>query len=128
MMIFSERKEEPEREDRIAMKIIVDAYSREEQALGWYYYLENNLAFPFTVRCVRERASSPLRSGEEVEVVGLPGENECEREILVMVRFHDRPLAAPLSQLEFVRAETGGARTKEAIDDWHYWVERGYRF
>ena len=57
-----------EREQRISMEIIVDAYSPEEQALGWYYSLEDRLGFPFVARCVAERASSPLRAGDEVEV------------------------------------------------------------
>ena len=34
------------REQRIEMEIIVDAYGPEEQALGWYYYLERKLTFP----------------------------------------------------------------------------------
>ena len=28
------------REERIEMEIIVDAYNEEEQAMGWYYYLD----------------------------------------------------------------------------------------
>ena len=35
------------REQRITMEIVVDAYTAEEQALGWYYYLERTLQFPF---------------------------------------------------------------------------------
>ena len=37
------------REYRITMEIIVDAYGPEEQALGWYCYLEDKLRFPFGV-------------------------------------------------------------------------------
>jgi len=33
-----------ERENRIAEKILVDAYGPEEQAMGWYYYLEDKLS------------------------------------------------------------------------------------
>jgi hypothetical protein len=29
-----------DRENRICEEIIVDAYGPEEQAMGWYYYLE----------------------------------------------------------------------------------------
>ncbi|OQC08998.1 MAG: Calcium binding protein [Candidatus Cloacimonetes bacterium ADurb.Bin088] len=29
------------------MVIIVDAYGPEEQAMSWYYYLEEQLRFPF---------------------------------------------------------------------------------
>jgi Calcium binding len=60
------------REQRIEMEIIVDAYGPEEQALGWYYYLEENLHVPFSARCVVRRAISPLQPGDKVEVVSLP--------------------------------------------------------
>ena len=38
------------REERIHNKAIVDASGPEEQVLGWYYYLENKIHFPFTAR------------------------------------------------------------------------------
>ena len=34
------------REHRIAMEAIVDAYGAEEQAMGWYYYLDDRLVSP----------------------------------------------------------------------------------
>jgi hypothetical protein len=30
------------------MEIIVDALGPEEQAMGWYYYIEEKLQFPFS--------------------------------------------------------------------------------
>jgi hypothetical protein len=122
-----QRTEEPEREQRIQMEIVVDAYGPEEQAMGWYYYLEEKLEFPFTARCIRERRSSPLQVGDEVEVVGMAPEDECEREMLVEIRWRP-PLAVPLAQLEFVHAEEGAEATSEAVADWQYWVDQGYRF
>jgi hypothetical protein len=38
-------KKDPVREERIRNEAIVDAYGPEEQALGWYYYLENQIRF-----------------------------------------------------------------------------------
>jgi hypothetical protein len=35
-----------EREERIHMEIIADAYGPEEQAMGWYFYLQDSLGFP----------------------------------------------------------------------------------
>ena len=55
-----------EREERIHMEIIVDAYGPEEQAISWYYYLEENLHVPFSARCVVRRTISPLEPEEEV--------------------------------------------------------------
>lgn len=113
------------REERIIMEIIVDAYGPEEQSLGWYYHLEEQLRFPFQARCVRERRLSPLRQGEEVEVEEMAPEDDCGHEMFVMIRWCDREMAVPLSQLEALGADD---ETEEAIDDWHYWMARGYQF
>ena len=114
-----------EREERIQMEIIVDAYGPEEQALGWYYYLESALGFPFRARCIAERATSPLAVGEEVEVVGMPPEEDCEHEMLVLISWGHRTLAVPLAQLEGIGVDD---ETRQAIEDWHYWVGQGYQF
>lgn len=39
------QQEDEEREERISMEIIVDSYGPEEQAMGWYCYLERTLLF-----------------------------------------------------------------------------------
>jgi Calcium binding len=74
------------REHRIIMEIIVDAYGPEEQSMGWYYYLEDTLTFPFLAKCVATRAISPLQIGDEVDVLGMGPESECEREMFVTIR------------------------------------------
>jgi hypothetical protein len=110
-----------EREERITMEIVVDAYTPEEQALGWYYHLEDKLRFPFSARCTTKRAISPLLVGDEVEVVGMPPEEECEHEMFVLIRWERGRLAVPLSQLDGVGVD---GQTRQATDDWHYWVTR----
>jgi hypothetical protein len=111
------------REERIAMEIVVDAYSPEEQAMGWYAYLDSRLRFPFTATCVAERAISPLRKGDEVEIVGMAPEEECEHEMFVLTPWNRRTLAIPLAQIEGIGVDD---ETRQAIEDWHYWAARGY--
>lgn len=113
------------REYRIDMEVVVDAYDEAERALGWYYYLDEKLILPFLAKCIFKRAISPLRVGDEVKVVGMPSEEECEHEIFVTIRWERKSLAVPLSQLEAIHAEE---QTQEAVEDWHYWVNRGYQF
>ena len=118
-----------EREQRIANEAIVDAYGPEEQAMGWYYYLQDRITFPFTAVCDTARQISPLRVGDEVEALGMAQEDECEREMFVLIRWGHRAsdaLAVPLSQLA-VGAPADEA-TDEAAADWRYWTARGYRF
>ncbi len=114
------------REERISLEIVVDANDEGERAMGWYYYLEETLHVPFTARCITERAISPLRAGDEVDVVGMAPEIECEREMFVEMPWeHKLTLAVPLSQLAVVDADE---ETRQAVEDWHYWVGRGYEF
>jgi Calcium binding len=47
------------REKRIDDECVVDAHTPEERAMGWYYYLEEKLSFPFTARCLAARSMSP---------------------------------------------------------------------
>ena len=119
-------KKDKEREERIAMEIIVDANGPEEQVMGWYYYLEDELYFPFTAICNEKRAISPLLVKDEVDVIGMAPEEECEREMFVTIRWGRDGLAVPLSQLTPIR-ETD-SQTIEAVEDWHYWVNMGYKF
>ena len=115
-----------DREDRITMEIIVDAYGPEEQAMGWYYYLEDKLQFPFTAVCSAKRAISPLQVKDEVEVVRMAPEEECEKEMFVTIRWEKGGLAVALSQLTAISFTD--EQTKQAVEDWHYWVQMGYKF
>ncbi len=117
-------EEDKVREERISMEIVVDAYDEEEQRMGWYYYLQDNLQFPFKARCIAVRQSSPLTEGEEVNVLDMSPEEDCDGEMMVDIQWEERTLAVPLSQLEGIDVDD---ETQEAVEDWHYWVARGYK-
>lgn len=112
-------------EERIHMEITVDANGPEEQAMGWYYYLDDTIHFPFSARCVVRRTTSPLEPDDKVEVVAMAPAEECEHEMFVLIQRKKRQLAIPLMQLEGVQVDE---ETRQAIEDWHYWVNRGYEF
>jgi len=118
-------KEDKTIEDRISMEIVVDAYNEAERAMGWYYYLEDKLVFPFEAKCIATRATSPLVIGEKVEVKKMAPEAECEHAILVMISWQRRSLAVHLDQL---KPSSANNETLQAIADWQYWVKRGYEF
>ena len=120
---MTRQAKDEEREQRIHMEIIVDAYGPEEQAMGWYNYLADTLQFPFSARCVGRREISPLEPGEEVEVVDMASDEECMHEMFVLIRWNQRQLAVPLMQLEGIQVDE---ETQQAIEDWHYWVKQGY--
>jgi hypothetical protein len=111
--------QDAERDERITMEIVVDCYDESEQMMGWYYYLDDTMLFPFTAVCTSKRRSSPIKEGAIVEVIGMAPGDDCEREMFVEIAWDDDTLAVPLSQLE---APDADAKTQQAIADWHYWV------
>jgi hypothetical protein len=120
------------REERIIREAVVDAYTSEERALGWYYYLDNNVSYaakPILARCIRERAVSPLQVGDQVDVLRMAPQEECRCDMFVMIRWGlpegRQGLGVPLSQLEVIH---GSASVRQAVEDWRYWVDRGYEF
>jgi hypothetical protein len=118
-------KRDPIREERIHEEIIVDAYGAEEQAMGWYYYLEEKIHFPFQAKCIVSKVISPLQRSGSVEVRGMAPEDTCSGDMLVLIQWQGRTIAVPLSQLTAIDPDQS---TREAIEDWHYWVAQGYCF
>ena len=118
-------KKDPVREDRINNEVIVDANGSEEQVMGWYYYLDDKIRFPFQARCIAAKVVSPLRKGEIVQVQGIAPEDACCCEMLVLIRWQGRTMGVPLAQLTGIGVDES---TAEAIGDWHYWVAQGYCF
>jgi hypothetical protein len=118
-------EKDKERENRITMDIVVDAYNESERATGWYCYLEQKLTCRFMAKCVLTRSTSPLEKGDVIEVVRMASASECEHEIFVRMLWGRRHLAVPLGQLEVI---DGNEETKEAVADWHYWMLQGYQF
>ena len=113
------------REERILMEVVVDANGPEEQAMGWYYYLDDKISFPFTAECIVVNKRTPLELGERVTVIKMAGENNCEYDIHVEILWKDKVLAVPLTQIKPIDAD---GDTVEAIGDWHYWKKQRYTF
>ncbi len=114
-----------EREQRIRMEVVADAHDAEEQALGWYAYLEDTLRFPVPARCIAACATSPLAVGDATDIVSLASGEQCAHGMLVLIPWQGRTLAVPLAQMEAVGVDD---QTRQAIEDWRYWVDRGYEF
>lgn len=93
--------------------------------MGWCYYLEGKLSFPFTARCIASRSISPLKKDEKVQVIAMAREEDCLAEMFVLVPFGGRRVGVPLAQLGVVKVDHS---TREAVEDWRYWRARGYAF
>lgn len=120
----SKAKLNPAREKRITLEIIVDAYTSSERALAWHTYLEDALNFPFQAACLETQPDSPLKKGEIVRVIGMAPERNCRHEMIVTIQFANRKAGVPLAQLKPLGVPS---IAKQAIEDWHYWIEMEYQ-
>ena len=121
-------KRDDEREERIAMEIVVDCSNEHEAWSGWWCYLDGKLKLPFQAECVRVRRGSPLKVGERVTVTGLLDGDAAAHslaEMQVEIAWRDRTLGVPLAHLTGIEVNDEMA---EAIADWHYWVAQGRQF
>jgi hypothetical protein len=98
---MAKHKIDQTREERIQTEIVVDCYNESERYSGWICYLEEKLDFPIRARCIAPRKASPLKRGEQVEILGMLDEDrDTPSEIFVLARWQGRELGLPLAQLE----------------------------
>lgn len=120
---------EENREHRIATEIIVDAEDKEDRAMGWYYYLEETLNFPFMAKWTKKSRKSSTTEEKQVEVLGMAPDDECLKDMYVEVADingkEDDVYSAKLSEIQPIDVDT---ETQDAIADWLYWLARGYKF
>jgi hypothetical protein len=109
------------RERRIEQEIVVDTCDPNEQAMGWYRHLEDAR---LSVHGPVHRSSGQLAAAGRRR--GRRGRDDpgggMRHEMFVLIRWERGTLGVPLSQLD---AATGDAGTREAVQDWRSWVERG---
>jgi len=118
--------ENEEIEERIIMEVVVDAYDADERAMGWFYYIAEGLDFPFQARCIEKISTSPLKIGQEVTVVDASSVKDgWGSTIFVDIKYDEDSLSVPLAQLEIIDDKP---ESKRIIEDWHYWIGRGYEF
>lgn len=104
-------------EYRIRNEIIVDAYDDYEVNMGWYYYMEEKLNFPFHAT-VEIKTRGGGKESKRVEVVELDCDVEFGNDMTVGVTFGDYVHSVPLRSLIDIEADED---TLEAIGDWFYW-------
>lgn len=114
------------RQDRIEDEVIVDCYDEYEMAMGWFYYLHDNISFPFKAVVLGNSKISTLEEGDMVEVVEL--ENSSEDDIgiddfiaTVGIKKDEHIYDIPLDLIKGIDCDEV---TDNVIEDWRYWCEK----
>jgi hypothetical protein len=89
--------------------------------MGWYYYLTDNISFPFPAKWLDENTNK----GIQVTVLEMSSEEDCLEDMFVEIEYQDDVFSARLSDIEPLEV---GEEAIQVITDWKYWVNRGYEF
>ena len=111
-------------DDRVQL-MVADCHNSDERAMAWFYYVAEEISYPFQAKCISEIHSSPLLKDEPVEVKDIASAEACEHAIFVQISWKNRSLAVPLEQLQGIDVSEV---TQTVIEDWHYWANQGYSF
>ena len=60
-----------------------------------------------------------------VEVIGMDEAENCEYDMLVQISWNEDIISVSLEQIEGIDLDK---KTKQALDDWSYWLSRNYCF
>lgn len=111
-----------EMQNKIDYEIIVDCYDEYEISMGWYYYMEESLKFPFKAMVKLKMAHGKMKL-TEIIVTGLASDeegfmgNDFDLEMLAAEHLSN----VSYSQLSKIK-ETD--ETLEALAVWDYWKRK----
>jgi len=80
--------------------------------MGWYYYHEDKMRFPFICNVHQGETNLTLKKGEIIEVVGVAPEEDCENEMFTEIKWKGAHPRCSLSQLEGIGVDE---ETREAL-------------
>ena len=109
-----------DRDHRIDYEVIVDCYDDDEVAMGWYYYLSENMSFPFKAEVVvKQRNGTKIRKQVDVlEFEAEEGDWDMNFQVGVAEHGDNDVFYVPVLDLENMKAN---AKTMEVVEDWRYW-------
>lgn len=55
--------------------------------MGWHYYLQDTIQFPFAATCIERASTSPLREGQVLQIVSMADEDDCCTEMRVNIEY-----------------------------------------
>ena len=107
-----------ERDNRIHDEIIVDCNGDEEVGMSWFYYLQENMEFPFKAKMeIKHRDGTTKTTKIEVLSIETKNERSWDLRLEVVEAKQTKIQRIELSDLIDVDADE---KTIECLEDWKY--------
>jgi hypothetical protein len=113
------KEKDAERDHRIHYEIIVDAYDEYEQAMGWYYYMADNFAFPINAK-VKLRLRGDKTEEKAVQIVEVDPKSETSLTLRLGITEGKNDRVQYISPEDIISVKTS-EENLEILNDWLYW-------
>lgn len=123
---MGKKKSDISRRNRIEYEVIVDCYDEYEMAMGWFYYLNDNLKFPFKASIVGDIKIDSLQEGDSIIVTEFINSSKDDVSMYnflptVWIEKGEHIYDIPLVNVKSVDCDDD---TFNTIEDWRYWCEK----
>ncbi len=107
---------------KIDDEIIVDCYDETEVSMGWYYFMEETLKFPFKATVSLQKRDGSTES-KEVKITGLASDEAgfTNKDFNLEIENGEYRYTVAYSQLSHLKAS---AETRDALRIWNYWLSK----
>ena len=113
------REKDAARDHRIHDEIIVDAYGDGEQAMSWYYYMEENMKFPMEAK-VKLRLRGGKTEEKAVKIVEVDPKSETSLTLRLGIAEGKSERVQYISPADILSIQTT-EEILEILNDWLYW-------
>jgi Calcium binding len=113
------REHDEEREHRIHYEIIVDAYDEYEQAMSWYYCMEEKLEFPMKAKVKLHLKGGKIEE-KAVQIVEIDPKSETSLTLRLGITEGKSDRVQYISPEDIVSIKASDD-SLEIINDWLYW-------
>ena len=107
---------------KIDYEIIVDCYDEYEVSMGWYYFMEETIKFPFRAKAKLKKRNGTIEQ-QEIKVVGLASDEEgfMKKDFDFEIEVGEHISRIAYSKLSNIKALP---ETIDAFMIWNYWISK----
>lgn len=107
---------------KIDYEIIVDCYDEYEVSMGWYYFMEETVKFPFRATAKFKKRNGSIEQ-KEIEIIGLASDEEgfMKNDFDLEIEVGEHISTIAYSKLSNIKASQ---ETIDAFTIWNHWISR----
>ena len=116
---LKQQKDDENRTYRIRTQVTSLGRNAEQKFSAWHLYLKNKLKFPFDGLWKHTFYSDP----EKVIVIELLDLETCQDAYDILVKVQNQGIVSEKPLFSIIEVLTADDNTKEAVEDWHFWIK-----